>query len=606
MGDGFSISRRAGRRSGRHLVGGVRFFFVLLLLTGSVMAVDTAPLDDAARLARAGAPQLALSVLDRSQPNAADDFDAWSTWQRERAVILRRQNAWEELAAELEVVPDAAPPTYGIWAATERVKALLHAADAVAARQELAALIWQRRAGAEELRQWRQLVIRSYVVEGRSGDAYTAMLRHRQDYGDGGTEDAVLRARVLLGAGRPGDAAAELTSVGNSSAQALLALARLRDGAGPEGIAAEAKKQLEDDGGEEEAQWYWRGVAIEAAAANDDFAGLIQGLEPLIAEESDGNALRGLVRVSSDRLWNAYLDYARQVGNREQLLMGDDAAWQRLAATESRKYPIRARSIYALLSVEARSEAGRAKAGERFAENLIALPSGDKLLHALYRQSDRYGTTEAIPATIRRILADRAVDGSDLAEAAKLMKGLKPPPTDKGRVMWELRRAKIFLLGGEFQRGEAVLTEMVGRARGLETVLLDRLVQVIFDLQTLDRHDTAYDLLQTLYAKTTHPRLQRELLYWMADSRKAQGNLRVAARLYLQSAILPGAESMDPWAQTARYEAAKALSESGLFADAEVIYHQLLKATESSQRRAVLGRELEQLRLRNSPSQVSD
>ncbi|WP_139181394.1 tetratricopeptide repeat protein [Thiohalomonas denitrificans] len=586
-------------------MGGVRFFFVLLMLTGTVMAVDTSALDDAARLARAGAPQLALSVLDRSQPNVADDPEAWSVWQRKRAAILRRQGAWEELAAELKVIPDGVPPAYSNWAATERVQALLHAGEAVAARQELAERIWQRAGGAEELRRWRQLVIRSYIVEGRPDDAYIAMLRHRQEYRDGGTEDALLRARVLLGAGRPADAAAELTGTDDSAGQALLALARLRSGAEPGQIAAEAARRV-DSGEQDEARLYWRGVAIEAAAADNDSAALIQGLEPLVAQGRDGSALRGLVRVDSDRLWEAYLDYARQVGNREQLLMGDDAAWQRLAATDSRKFPIRARSIYVLLSLEARSGAVREHALERLAENITSLPSGDQVLHALYRQSDRFGTAVEIPATIRRILADRAVARSDLAEAAKLMKGLRPPATEKGKAMWELRRAKIFLLGGEYQRGEAVLTEMAGRAAGLETVLLDRFVQVIFDLQTLGRHDAAYDLFQTLYTKTTHPRLQRELLYWMADSRKAQGNLRVAARLYLQSAILPGVESMDPWAQTARYEAAKALSESGLFADAEVIYRQLLKVTESSQRRAVLARELEQLRLRKAPSYVGD
>ncbi len=569
------------------------------------MAMEQGPLEEAAKLTRAGAPELALSILDRSQPNADDDLQAWMSWQRQRASILRRQGAWAALAAELQVVPDAAPPTFRVWAATERVRALLHAERAAQARQELAELIWRGGGEADDRRKWRELVIRSYVIDGRSGDAYAAMLRHRQDYGDGGTEDAVLRARVLLGAGRPADAAAELTRLEKASAQALLALARLRDGAAPAPIAAAAAKELAKEGLDDQAALIWRGVRVDAAAADGDLPGLIEGLEALIARGS-GGALKGLVPVSSDRLWDAYLGYARRVGNRDRLLMGDDAAWQQLATTDSGKYPVRTRSIFALLSLEARSGAVRAQAHERFAQNILSLPSGGSVLHALYRQSDRFGAAQVIPAAVRRLLADRAVAHSDLAEAAQLIKGLEPPSTAEGRALWDLRRAKILLLGGEYKRGEAALGEMVDQAAGLDTATVDRLVQVIFDLQTLGRHEAAYRLLESLQKRISQPRLRRELLFWMADSRKAQGRLRAAAHLYLQSAILPGISTMDPWAQTARYEAAKALAASGLSADAEALYRQLLKATDSAQRRAVLARELEQLRLRNDAPRLDD
>jgi hypothetical protein len=91
--------------------------------------------------------------------------------------------------------------------------------------------------------------------------------------------------------------------------------------------------------------------------------------------------------------------------------------------------------------------------------------------------------------------------------------------------------------------------------------------------------------------------LRRELLFWMADSRKAQSLHAEAARLYLQSATLSDNNSMDPWAQTARYQAAKSLGEAGMAKDAVYIYQQLLRITENPERRSVLRHELQQLRL---------
>ena len=77
----------------------------------------------------------------------------------------------------------------------------------------------------------------------------------------------------------------------------------------------------------------------------------------------------------------------------------------------------------------------------------------------------------------------------------------------------------------------------------------------------------------------------------------ALDNYRLAAQGYLESAIVPGINTMDPWAQTARYQAAKALLKAELKGDAMAIYRQLLKHTQNSSRRALLKQELEQIHL---------
>jgi hypothetical protein len=89
----------------------------------------------------------------------------------------------------------------------------------------------------------------------------------------------------------------------------------------------------------------------------------------------------------------------------------------------------------------------------------------------------------------------------------------------------------------------------------------------------------------------------------MGDSRLAQHNYVEAAQLYLRSATLSDYESMDPWAQTARYKAASTLAEGGMLADAAHIYSHLLRVTENPERRAVLIRELEQIRMREAAAE---
>lgn len=81
----------------------------------------------------------------------------------------------------------------------------------------------------------------------------------------------------------------------------------------------------------------------------------------------------------------------------------------------------------------------------------------------------------------------------------------------------------------------------------------------------------------------------------MADSRQSQEQFAEAARLYLKSAMLIGADAMDPWAQTARYQAGVALSRAGLVEDARALFNHLLRVTEDKSRKAVLRQELQKL-----------
>ena len=92
----------------------------------------------------------------------------------------------------------------------------------------------------------------------------------------------------------------------------------------------------------------------------------------------------------------------------------------------------------------------------------------------------------------------------------------------------------------------------------------------------------------------------REILYWIADSYRGLEQYHQAALLYLQSAMLPAPTSMDPWAQTARFNAAESLQLAGLVDDARRIYQELLKVTQDAARRSVLSHKIQQLWLKQT------
>jgi hypothetical protein len=166
-----------------------------------------------------------------------------------------------------------------------------------------------------------------------------------------------------------------------------------------------------------------------------------------------------------------------------------------------------------------------------------------------------------------------------------------------------MRRAKVFILAGEFERTAKLLSALLPQAASLSEAQRDQFIQLLFDLQTVGENERSYQLLAGLYQRIPNFTLRRELLFWMGDSRHAQQQYAEAARLYLLSATLIDNASMDPWAQTSRYKAAQSLAKAKMLDDAAYIYRQLLKITESPERRAVLHRELEQLLLQQAANE---
>ena len=142
---------------------------------------------------------------------------------------------------------------------------------------------------------------------------------------------------------------------------------------------------------------------------------------------------------------------------------------------------------------------------------------------------------------------------------------------------------------------DLTLKQILTEHKKLERKQIEHFLQVVFDLQTVKEHEHAYQIFNSVLPFIEDKVLQREIYYWMADSKKAQQEYAVAARLYLRSAMHAENNGLDPWGQTARYQVAEMLTKAELLQDAHSLYQQLLEVTKEPARRAVLKHELQKL-----------
>lgn len=443
--------------------------------------------------------------------------------------------------------------------------------------------------------------MQSYLQQNRIDDAYLALLRYQQDYGEAGEEALLLRARILLASDHAAEARSLLAGVNRDEvAEQLWMLAGLRSGVAPGSVLAQRYSREEAAQLSPLAQYLHYGLIAEAAGLASDHAAAVLALEQWYRLPAPIEQWGELFNFGAERLWQAYLDYATQVGNRLQLLIGNDAAWLELAEQTDPRYPVRKRSIYAFLGLRASGSEVRAQAAVALAESLQQNEDGMAVVKQLFLHGGHYEDAAAIPAGVAYLLVDQAIREGQLTLASKLLQQLPEPPDSGGRFPWQLRRGKVFILAGDYVSAEKLLQEMIPLAIVLGQGPRDQLMQLLFDLQAVGEHERAYGLLQSLYSQMPDLKLRRELLFWMADSKQAQQEFIAAARLYLLSATLIDVKSMDPWAQTARYKAAQSLADASMLADAAHLYSELLRVTDQPERRAVLRRELEQVRMRQA------
>lgn len=582
------------------LAGGGRFLLAAILLLGAgvARAADTAAEahERVNALIRGGATQLAQKLIDQYQPElGSDNSKVWIDWERQRLSLYGAQRDWAGLAARVRNLPKGVPPDFVRWARTEAAQADLNTRNTDDARRVLRDLLWSNAGSRDDQANWRQLVIRSYLLDDDVDDAVIALERYRADFGVDSPAWRTLEATVLLRANRPREAYLKVGEVQTHEGRLLSLLAALRsDILAPEVVLERAEALAEETRNKPVIQQQVWLLAAEASRRAGNPERRIFALERALTLARQYPAPERLFTTGADDLWNAYEQFAEATGNDAGLLVGQDKAWLARAESYKRDDAMQARAFYAFLATHAVEADNRSLAIRRLTDSLIEDGRGE-VLRALYTTGQRNPKLTDVPEYVRYRLTDLALADYDIAFAAQLMQGLATPPNGEDPDMWTLRRARVLIYGGQYPDAVKLLGRILDKQNRIGDALSERYLQVLFDLQAARRHADAIDLFGRLMRQVDNPRTRREILYWIAESKSAQGEFQKAAEFYLRSAYDQTPTGGDMWGQTARYHAAEALGKAGLTQDARLVFQALLKHTEDAKQRAIIERSIQQL-----------
>ena len=570
----------------------VPVFVVALLLSslGLPVAVARTSVDDIDRLRDAGAVSLALRVIDREQPAFATSPVGWQRWERRRLAILESREDWPAVVARIADYPSSLPDDFKVSAQESAARSHLATGNAGAATAIIADLIWGTTQDtamigerAERLSRWRRMLVDSYLLGGQLPDAEAAVLRYRLDYAHDPAGWRLAHAKGLMRAGQDIVARKLLIDLDSTEVAYLKLLLRARS------ISADPVELLSDMGpflgggrllAAERAQ-LWAALA-DAAARYRDHEVRVTAMEQAVALRAPIAARDQFVDVDADALWDAYGDYAVALANRSHLLVGRFDAWLALADQYSDSGDLKARALYAYLATQSRDAPVADTAHVGLLSALAREPRGLAVLGGLYLESRRYPEISTIPETLRAPLIAYAVDRSRLDLAQTLLPGLDAEARRGLSPRWRAPVAVALIGTGRIDEAVALFDEDFDADGGPQAPAVNAVVRVALTLQAAGEYEHSAALLSRASAVADSPWERRELLLLTAQAESDAGHHERAARLYIESAAVPGDGPADFWSRSAHLQAARALARAGLDEDAVGV----LKAIQSDSPRA--------------------
>ena len=558
-------------------------------------------------------PGLAFKYLQSEQPeyNKEDPVN-WLFWEQKRIVLLKYMRQWQVLNKRVtqqteNLLSSKVATADRNWFLTEQLRALVELKQYSLALDKTRQLIWNASSlvRSATLAAWRRIIIQIYLNQGEIRDAQTAMRRYQQDYGELQNEDGFswlqLQAELLIQLGQYREAIEILMHVKTAEAEALMTLAKLKAKIiSADDASSIAQKAISAQQQENGYSFLFHYVSLVAAmqAANIDQS--IETMERLLSEDelpfSDSLIQIGMIQIDADTLWDLYLQKGQQIANAKGLLKGNDAEWYALASNYFQNRALTAKSLFAVLSLQAKELQHRQLAMKQLVKLIQMNDQSLQLVNRLFTGSSYFESVEAVPPEVRYSLIDYHLSHADVKAAASLMANLKQPPEDQPQFDWNLRRARVLILSGSFEQGTKVLHEMLSVEK-LEPAQADKFLQVVFDLQSVEQYQYSLELFNQLQELIDDERLVREITFWKAESFYGLKQYDKAAYLFLKSAVSPE-KAFDPWYHTATFRASESLLEAGLYEDARLRFMHLLRITENAARKAVIRQRLQSIQLK--------
>lgn len=558
-------------------------YLLILLPAIAAPAHAAAPEDPASvsQLIDAGAVELGLARIEARQPTDRA-APRWSDWEGLRCEALARLNRHKELIARVALLPADAPGALLNVCFIEAARAALAQNDAESARVYAAAVLWRRNVTPAEAKAVRFTVVESYIAERRGEDAFRSMLRFQQDYQPLEPPVAQRFAEALLDLGLDREA---LNWLGPSDEVSPARLRLQLRGAtlAPDAVITQARAALARNPDVR----YWRAI-LEAARRSRNRAAEIEALERLLHFADARNP--GAGSEAAKRLWQGYAETASEIGNREQLLVGEDGPWADYAARRLGSDPILSRAVYGYLAQRAQSPELRRNAQLQLAFSLKSAGLDQAALRLFRHDGAGAG---ALDVETRYLLGTIASSRNEPALALELWKGVTPPP-NVNPDEWQVQLAQTALRAGQPEAAVSAMKRVLAGRGGQQPELARRAAELAQEMLDLHRIEAAQAVFELALPLANDARA-REVLFGLGRANELGGEPVLAAAYYLRSALLAEARAPDALALEARALAAMSLLRAGHKADARAQFAWLVKNSKDPAVTEFARRELKKL-----------
>ena len=516
--------------------------------------------------------------------------------QRQRWYLLERRNQTEQLQDELQDVLARAKGDLRLEIGLRLGDLLLRTGHPARARTIFQQLLVDEGSRDGAVQQLRQRIVLSYFDEGRFYDAATFAEQLTAEFAPDQPSWLLLRALIALSLGRPEEAVRLLREETSIEGKLWRIFARWQNQLVSATTALVEIGQLKIPADGDALLALRSAVIVQVAKLPEHTRTRALALESLAQSEVK---LPALLRIDAKtELLTTYVEIAHLLLAREGIsLVALD-----VARTYQRRYgpedALGQRSLAVALLLQEKAMGIPISSDSWLIRHLIeaGVPG---LIPVLFGKSGIAANMEEVSAESLMLLVDEALGREDLPSAAQLQARIETPAPGVDLGEWTVRTARIHVLGGNAALGASQLGDWLSGLDEMTPAGLDRVMQILFDLQFIGEHRLALGLFEVIAPLVRTANHRRELFYWSAQSWVGLEEYARGAAFFLESARLSG-DQHPFWQKSALYQAAKALEAAALYEDAAAVYKGLLGGSAEPKMQAKLRYRLAQIERRRT------
>ena len=516
--------------------------------------------------------------------------------QRQRWYLLERRNQTEQLQDELQDVLASVKGDLRLEIGLRLGDLLLRTGHPARARTIFQQLLVDEGSRDGAVQQLRQRIVLSYFDEGRFYDAATFAEQLTAEFAPDQPSWLLLRALIALSLGRPEEAVRLLREETSIEGKLWRIFARWQNQLVSATTALVEIGQLKIPADGDALLALRSAVIVQLAKLPEHARTRALALESLAQSEVK---LPALLRIDAKtELLTTYVEIAHLLLAREGIsLVALD-----VARTYQRRYgpedALGQRSLAVALLLQEKAMGIPISSDSWLIRHLIeaGVPG---LIPVLFGKSGIAANMEEVSAESLMLLVDEALGREDLPSAAQLQARIETPAPGVDLGEWTVRTARIHVLGGNAALGASQLGDWLSGLDEMTPAGLDRVMQILFDLQFIGEHRLALGLFEVIAPLVRTANHRRELFYWSAQSWVGLEEYARGAAFFLESARLSGDQHLF-WQKSALYQAAKALEAAALYEDAAAVYKGLLGGSAEPKMQAKLRYRLAQIERRRA------